>query len=284
MSTASGDALRAALDALDPAAVRVLLIADPELAAADLPPSPGHPLGASPLGYVAMLRFDTATRCWRDVAGTADLARLLLAAGAPVDGAPGDPETPLVTAASYGDATVAQVLVAAGADVERRSSTRSGGIPGGTALLHAAVFGMTGVVDVLVAAGADVPDVVMAAAAGDVSRWSLPTASADDRLLALLAAVHHQRLDVVDALIAAGTPVDEPDPVWGRHPLRLAAAEGRPDAVRHLLALGADPRRRDADGRTPLDLCRAGAATHPDDPGYPATLALLGPVSGGASA
>jgi uncharacterized protein len=280
----SSDALRAALDALDQTAVRALLIAAPELAAADLPPSPGHPLGASPLCHVAMLRFDTATRCWRDVRGTAELARLLLAAGAPVDGSPGSRETPLVTAASYGDAAVAQVLLGAGADPQTPASAASGGIPGGTPLLHAAVFGMTAVVDVLVSAGAAVPDVVTAAAAGDVSGFRLSAVSATDRLLALVAAAHHQRLDVVDTLVAGGTPLDEPDPVWGRHPLRLAAADGRPDAVRHLLALGADPRRRDADGRTPLDLCRDGMAARPDDPGYPATLALLEPVFGGASA
>jgi len=51
------------------------------------------------------------------------LANLLLTAGAPVDGNPGDDETPLITAASYGDAEVARVLIAAGASIEARSST-----------------------------------------------------------------------------------------------------------------------------------------------------------------
>jgi hypothetical protein len=50
-----------------------------------------------------MLRYDTARDVWRDVPGTAALARALLRAGAPVDGDPLDAETPLMTAASYGD-------------------------------------------------------------------------------------------------------------------------------------------------------------------------------------
>ena len=53
-----------------------------------------------------MLRFDTSTKLWREVDGTAALARALVEAGAPVDGLPGDHETPLITAASYGDAEV----------------------------------------------------------------------------------------------------------------------------------------------------------------------------------
>src|SRR5690606_20416016 len=81
-----------------------------------------HPRGASPLGYVAMARYDTATGTWRDVAGTAAAAHVLIAAGAPVDGREGDPETPLITAASYGDADVAAVLIAAGADVDAVAS------------------------------------------------------------------------------------------------------------------------------------------------------------------
>ena len=65
---------------------------------------------------------------------------MLLQAGALVDGYPGDTETPLITAASYGDAEVARVLIEAGADIEAVSAPDSGGVPSGTALTHAAVF------------------------------------------------------------------------------------------------------------------------------------------------
>ncbi len=63
-------------------------------------------------------------------------------------------ETPLITAASYGDAAVAQVLIEAGADLDVVASDDAGGVPGGTALRHAVVFGMTEAVKVLLAAGA----------------------------------------------------------------------------------------------------------------------------------
>jgi ankyrin repeat protein len=206
-----------------------------------------------------MLRYDTARRVWRDLPGTGAVARVLLEAGAPVDGEPGERETPLITAASYGDAEVARVLVDAGADLEARSADDAGGVPGGTPLLHAAVFGMTEAVDVLVEAGAEVHGIEEAAAAGDVTEW-LEDAPADARLRALVMAADHQRLEVIDELLAAGTPIDAVDPAFGGHPLRAAAENGRPDSVQHLLARGADPNLRAADGSTPLELCRRGRA------------------------
>jgi len=83
-----------------------------------------HPQGAGPLGYMAMLRFDGGRfGLPRELPGTGAIARTLIRAGAPVDGYPGNKETPLITAASYGDAEVAQVLIEAGAAPD------SGGIP-----------------------------------------------------------------------------------------------------------------------------------------------------------
>lgn len=225
----------------------------------------------------------------RPAPGAAEAARALIDGGAAVDGAAGDLETPLITAASYGDADVARVLIEAGADIEARASDRSGGVPGGTALLHAAVFGMTAVVDLLVAAGAEVHSLEEAAAAGDLALWppcapcapgapgaplepsppspsgapSLATVSTEARLRALIMAADHERLDVIDELIASGVPVDAADREFGRHPLRLAAANGRPASVRRLLERGANPNLRDDRGRTPLDLCRAGAVSDP---------------------
>jgi ankyrin repeat protein len=112
------------------------------------------------------------------VAGTGALARELLAAGAPVEGDPGDRETPLITAASYGDAEVARVLIEYGADLEATAQANAGGVPGATALVHAAVFGMTAMVDVLAGAGAEIPDLVIAAAVGEIgNRLKLPPPS-----------------------------------------------------------------------------------------------------------
>ncbi len=270
---------REILDERDAGRLAALLTEDPALATDPMRQWGDHPLGASPLGYVAMLRFDTGRHRWRDVSGTGALAQALLTAGAPVDGDPQDAETPLITAASYGAVEVAEALIAAGADLEGTASPRSGGVPGGTALLHAAVFGMTPVVDLLVAAGASVPDLVQGAAAGDITRWPPADADPTDRLLALVMAADHQRLDVIDQLVAAGTPVDAADPVWGRHPLQLAARNGRPLSVRRLIERGADPGRLDDQGRTLLQLSREGRRDYPTHPGHAAVQAILDPAS-----
>src|SRR5262249_53128102 len=159
-----------------------------------------------------------------------------------------------ITAASSGDAEVARALIDGGADIEAISAPHSGGVPNGTALQHAAVFGMTDVVDVLVAAGAKIHDLEMAAAAGDITGWPLDRFTMQSRLRALVFAADHQRLEAIDRLIAAGTPVNEPDAEWGRLPLHTAAGNGRAASVRRLLAHGADPNLRDpGHNTTPLE-------------------------------
>jgi uncharacterized protein len=245
---------RAILDARDVARLTALLDEHPELATQRMLHWCDHPQGASPLGYVAMLRYDTSRGVWRDMPGTGVIARTLLEAGAPADGDPADAETPLMTAASYGDAEVARVLVEAGADLGAIAAPDAGGVPGGTALRHAAVFGMTDVVEVLLAAGAR--DLVQAAAAGDISALLTAETPHDERVAALRVAAEHGRLDVIDQLLDAATPVDGVD-ADGSTALHEAAYSGRADSVRHLLARGADPGRRDSRfNSTPLGWCR----------------------------
>jgi hypothetical protein len=258
-----------------------LLAEHPELATATMEHWCDHPLGADPLGYVAMLRFDHGRLGLpRDLPGTGAIARALIQAGAPVDGRPGDQETPLITAASYGDAEVAKVLIEAGADLEAVSVPDSGGVPSGTALTHAVVFGMTEVVDVLVAAGARVISFGNAVAAGDITGWPLARFTPQAKIGALVSAADHQRLDLIDQLVAAGTPVNEPDAGWGRLPLHVAAQHGRPASVRRLLAHGADPDLRDpVHQRTPLEWCQP-AYRDPDSPAHDEVDAILRPVTG----
>lgn len=233
-----------------------LLAKHPELATGQMQHWCDQPLGPTPLSYLAMLRYDTGPEVWRDQPGTGTMARLLLRAGAPVDGNSGDSETPLMTAASYGDVEVTRALIEAGADLDATASATAGGVPAGTALRHAAVFGMTEVVDVLVAAGARIGSIAEAAAAGDVTGWLRADTPVEDRVRALVMAADHERLDVIDQLLDAGTPIDATDR-WDRQPLRLAAVNGRVASVRRLLDRGADPNHRDATHhRTALEWCR----------------------------
>ena len=109
--------------------------------------------------------------------------------------------------------------------MRREPAEDAGGVPGGTALLHAAVFAMTDVVDVLVAAGAEPHGIEEAAAAGNVDGWLDAQTPDRPRVRALVMASAHQRLDVIDQFIAAGTPVDAVDEAFGGHPLREAACQ-----------------------------------------------------------
>ena len=118
------------LNSRDLSRLTSLLAEHPELATTKMENWSDHQLGADPLGYMAMLRFDhDRLGLPRELPGTGAMARALIEAGAPVDGRPGDLETPLITAASYGDADVARVLIDAGADIEAISAPGGGGVP-----------------------------------------------------------------------------------------------------------------------------------------------------------
>jgi uncharacterized protein len=233
-----------------------------------------------PLGYITKLRFyRDQLGLPSDLPGTGAVARALLDAGAPVNGRPRDKETPLITAASYGDAEVARVLIDAGAEIEAVSSARAGGVPGGNALLHAAVFGMTEIVDLLVTAGACIDSLEMAAAAGDISAWQPRQSPLQTRIRALVFAADHQRTEVIDQLIAAGTPVNQADAEWLRLPLHVAARNGRPASARRLLAQGADPNLEDPEQhRTPLEWCQP-ANRYLSNPGHDEVDAILRPLT-----
>ncbi len=254
-----------------------LLAEYPELATTKMEHWSDHK-SADPVGYLAMLRFEhDRLGLPRDLPGTGAIARALIDAGAPVNGRPEDKETPLITAASSGDAEVAAALIEAGADIDAISAPDSGGVPSGTAMDHAAVFGMTEVVDVLVAAGTKIHSLEMAAAAGDITGWPLARFTQQSRIRALVFAADHQRLDVIDQLIEAGTPVNEADAEWERLPLHTAAGNGRAASVRRLLAHGADPNLRDPrHHRTPLEECQPA-----DSPGHRAVEAILRPLTRG---
>jgi hypothetical protein len=104
--------------------LRALIAQQPELATEEMLNCCDHQNGAAPLSYVAMMRLDTSDGgVWRDLPGTGDLTRLLLAAGTPVTGTPvngdaRDDETPLMTAGKRRRRRTGGVLVEAGASLE----------------------------------------------------------------------------------------------------------------------------------------------------------------------
>ena len=195
------DELRKAINAGELQALRVILEKDPGLPRQTLSWGQNCRIGpCQPLSYVAQARFNGFVQ--HDLTGK--IASILIAAGAPVNGATTDRETPLITAASYDEAEVARVLIEAGAELEETGHA----LPEGTALAHAVEFGAPEVVDLLIAAGARICSLPEAAGTGDLRGMLHPDATESEKTLALRAAAVCNRLDVVDQLLAAGVSVD----------------------------------------------------------------------------
>ena len=108
--------------------------------------------------------------------------------------------------------------------------------PPDTALRLAAAYGYPDVVDLLIDAGATPESVIEAAGAGNLDGWELASLSEFDRACALRAAAVNERLDVIDELLAAGTPIDAE--VDGHPAIFWAREQGRPTAVSHLKTKG----------------------------------------------
>ena len=151
------------------------------------------------------------------MSGDADAVRALLKKGVDVNQAQGDGTTALHWAAIKGNADVAQMLIYAGANL--RATTRLGGY---TPLYLAAKGGYSAVVAALLAAGADpkvattngTTPLMIAAAAGDTK--------------------------TITSLVENGSEINARDTAKGETALMFAAAFNRADAVKLLLARGAD--------------------------------------------
>lgn len=236
-----------AIDRGDLDAVQELLAKNPGLARRLIRWGPLLcPCKTEPLHYLSDGRFNRLFDHERHV----DIARLLLEAGAPVDGSPDFGETPLHGAASLGEPGIAAVLLEFGADAEARATYP--GIPNGTPLDFAVHFGMVEVVDVLVSHGAEVLSPRMAAGAGraDLLHESIGSLSDAELRDAYRCAAVCDRAEVVDVLLER---VDVNADVDKATALHWAAWEAKPRMVEHLLARGADPARLDARHRmTPL--------------------------------
>jgi ankyrin repeat protein len=222
--------LREAIDHGDVPRVRQLLRAEPALATALIAAPDIEP--TSPLTYVGMVRFYG----YADHERTGELAKVLMQAGADKDDETKN-GSPLICAASHGDAAVVSALLAAGADVELSDADA----PTDTALRVAAAYGFPEIVDQLIAAGAKINSVIEAAGAGDLTDWPIAELSDFERACALRAAAVNERLTIIDQLLAAGTPVDAE--VDGHSAIHWAREQGRSRAVEHLARRGATPQR-----------------------------------------
>ena len=211
--------VQALVDAGDVDALRQLLTNDPELVTELVSTKDIEP--TSPLTYVGMARFYGYASHER----TGELARVLLEAGADKDDETKN-GSPLICAASHGDSDVVRVLLDAGANVGLTDN------PPDTALRLAAAYGNPDVVDLLVAAGAQPQSIIEAAGIGDLSAYDLNQLSEFDRACALRAASVNERLDVIDQLLAAGTPIDAE--VDGHTAIHWAEQRGRAKAVARL--------------------------------------------------
>ena len=124
--------------------------------------------------------------------------------------------------------TSCETLLDAGADVDLTDN------PPETALRLAAAFGYPEIVDLLIEAGARPQSIIEAAGSGDLSGWNVAELSDFDRACALRAAAVNERIDVIDQLLDAGTPIDAE--VDGYPAIHWAREQGRDRAVAHLAA------------------------------------------------
>ena len=164
--------------------------------------------------------------------GSADIARLLIDAGADVEAETGTGQGkahPLHLAAEFDHAAVAALLLEHGAKADVRDSRSN------TALLIAAKSGYADVVEVLLQAGAD-------PLAED--------ASYHDTAIYIAAMKGH--LDVVKLIVSQGVDVNLRNSHTGETPLWVASMESRFNVMEFLLSSGADPNIADSSGKTPI--------------------------------
>ncbi len=168
--------------------------------------------------------------------------RAAIKAGADLDERDVDGNTPLIVAAADRLDGQAAVLIEAGADVTAR------GFRGRTALYFAANRGALVIFDLLLSAGASdtQPDVFgLTPLIGAIGSAKAHPGDTLTRRMARKAA--HRLLD-------RGVPFDDPATAWLQTPLHFCALYGEAEVGERLLAMGADPERRDGNGYTAREL------------------------------
>lgn len=207
-----------------------------------------QPGGATPLAWAA--EHDNA-----------ELAQLLLAAGAKPDIANDYGESPLTLACANGDGPLVQKLLDAGANA------KAARLNGETALMICAGNGNTDAVQRLLAKGAEVAAVdqskgqnalMWAAAEGRsgvvkalAQHGADVNAASKGNFTPLMFASAKGDAETIKALVAAGADVNKALPD-GNNPILIASNLKQPAAVAALLDSGAKPTIADKQGTTPL--------------------------------
>lgn len=139
-----------------------------------------------------------------------------------------DGTTALQWAIEEGKADIAQSLITAGANVNAANHFTM------TPLAVALISGNSGMTETLLKAGAN------------------PRISVPELGTPLLAAARMGDAAAIRALLQAGVKVDEAEPASGQTALMVAAAEGHEEAIKTLIAAGADVKKRSEREETAL--------------------------------
>ena len=197
--------------------------------------------------------------------GNAAMVAALLKAGSSATEITAEGMTPLMAAALSGSADTAKVLLDAGANVNAREKAHSQ-----TALMFAAAEGRADVIKLLASRGADLKAttevVKLERARFDDDGNPLPvrpeeaagngsTVTGGNTVMgamnALLFASREGMLDAVKALVAAGADVNQPNAEKST-PLLIAIANAHYTTAKYLVEAGADVNLVNSDGLTPL--------------------------------
>jgi ankyrin repeat protein len=209
--------------------------------------------------------------------GHEGFTRQLIEAGAEVDAQGSDRNTPLQYAAKRGQVVVVDLLLDAGANINRQGK-------GGDTALHSAVFwGQMTVIDMLLARGADpnirgylgwtplhvacsenrYPEEVMVVVRSLVEHGAIVQTTTDGGTHPIHLAAMYGGSDICEYLLSQGETVEAN--AEHHSPLAQAARYGHFETVILFVDRGADVKRRDQDGKSPLDLAIASNVLKPKE-------------------